>query len=301
MSHTRRDFLVSTLATAAALRPGAAADPKPRSLFDGKTLKGWRAAPRLLVPPGKFEDTPPEKLCAEVEKFYADNPAQAHRVKNAGVWAVKDGAIVGGQVPDSQLGAYLISDDTFGDFDLTLETRPDWPIDTGVMVRAHALGSVGFQVLLDHRPDGAIGGVYGNGTGGFRAYPFVVTGDEQGGFKVAKLREGKPDGKFFKPDFAAAIDDFLRAWKPNEWNTLRVRCVGELPVIETWVNGTRIARLDTAKLADRVPGYDPKAVLKRIGRKGHIAFEVHDNGKLGRNRWAPDAVCRWRNITVTEL
>lgn len=76
---------------------------------------------------------------------------------------------------------------------------------------------------------------------------------------------------------------------------------GELPLIETWINGTPIAKLDTAKLANRMPGYDSDVILKRIDRKGHIGFEVHDNGKMGRNRWAPGAVCRWRDIQITEF
>ena len=56
---------------------------------------------------------------------------------HTGRWSVKDGVLEGGQdPPGSGRGAYLLSDDTFGDFELELEARPDWPIDTGIMVRA---------------------------------------------------------------------------------------------------------------------------------------------------------------------
>jgi hypothetical protein len=305
MLPSRRQFLSTCALGAVAFGSARSvrAEPKhPRSLFDGKTLDGWHAAPRLMVPrQPRFDALPAAELRAAVIQWHENNPELRGRLANKGVWRVEEGAIIGGQVPDSGLGAYLLSDETFGDFELTVEARPDFPIDTGIMVRAHALGSVGFQVLVDHRPDGAIGGIYGNNVGNFRAYPFVVSGDEQPGFRVANLREGTPGGPSFKPDFAGSLGDFLKAWRPNDWNTFRIRCTGRLPLIETWINGTPIAKLDTARLADRVPGYDPEQIFNRIGRKGHIGFEVHDNGRMGRNRWAPGAVCRWRSITIREL
>jgi hypothetical protein len=306
MKTSRRQFISRCVLGAAAtgtspLAPLAAREPRP--LFDGQTLSGWHAEPRLTIPPNdqRFATVPSGQLRQAVHDAFAANPQTARRVKNRGVWKVEDHAILGGQLPGTEAGAYLISDDTFGDFELTLEARPDFPIDTGVMVRAHALGSIGFQVLVDHRKNGVIGGIFGNSIGNFRAYPFVVDGDEEPGFRVTKIRPGIADGPNWKPDFAATFEDFQQAWRPNAWNSLRIRCIGELPLIETWINDTPIAKLDTAKLADRVPGYDPQAILERIGRRGHIAFEVHDNGKSGRNRWAPGAVCRWRNIRIVEF
>jgi hypothetical protein len=303
----RRTFLQRTgiLATLSPLvgRMVAADSAKTRALFDGKSLAGWHAVPRLPLPitNKEFERMPAARLSDAMREWFRSRPEMAARLENRGVWKVEDGMIVGGQVPGTQEGSYLLSDDTFGDFDLTLEARPDFPTDTGFLLRSIALGGVGFQILMDHRKDGCIGGVYGNRLGNFRAYPFVVDGDEEPGFRMANLREGTPDGPSFKPEFSASFDTFRKNWRLNEWNTFRIRSTGRLPLIETWINGTPIAKLDTAKLADRVPGYDPELIFQRIGRKGHIALEVHDNGKMGRNRWAPGAVCRWRNITVTEL
>lgn len=305
---TRRAFLRDTaLLTTAAVcfRPASAlaASAQRRSLFDGKSLTGWHSVARLAVPQApQFASVSSGNLKAAVEKWHESRPELQARLRHTGRWGVIDGAVVGRQEPSgSGLGAYLLSDEVFGDFDLSLEARPDWPADTGIMVRAHPLGSVGFQVLLDHRPNGVIGGVFGNGVGNFRSYPFVFDGDESEGYRVRGLRAGKAANPFFPPDFAAPLEEFLRVWRPNEWNTLRIRCAGKLPVIETWINGVAIARLDTSKLADRVPGYDPEVVFERIGRRGHIGFEVHDNGPMGRNRWAPGAVCRWRNISIIEL
>ena len=279
-------------------------------MFDGKTLKGWFATPRVYVPRGeKFAKIPSDQLYDEVIKFYKENEGgnripNQERVKNKGVWEVKDGAVIGGQVPGSIAGSYLMSEKTYGDFELTLEANPDFPIDTGIMVRAHKLGSVGYQVLIDNRPNGSIGGVYGNSVGSFLAWPFTIDGDEEPGYKIANIREGVVEsnplrGGKFKSDYSGAFDEFNKVWKPNDWNKVKVRCTGRLPLIETWINGVLVSRLDTATLADVVPDYDAEAIFKRIGRKGHIGFEVHDSPT--RERWAPGAKCRWRKVRIREL
>ena len=41
------------------------------------------------------------------------------------------------------------------------------------------------------------------------------------------LRAGKEANPFFPPDIAAPLEVFLRAWRPNEWNTVRIRCTGK--------------------------------------------------------------------------
>lgn len=284
---------------------------EPVDMFDGQSLNGWSPTPRVYVPRGeKFAKLPADQLYDAVVKHYAQSDrsinriADRDRVKNTGVWKVENGVLIGGQTPGTISGAYLISEKTYGDFELTLEVQPDYPIDTGIMVRAHRLGSVGYQVLIDNRPNGSIGGVFGNSLGMFFAYPFVFDGDEEPLNQVANLRRGNlsalrfPGGKF-KTDYAATLEEFLNVWKPNDWNEIRIRCTGRLPLIETWINGLPIAKLDTATLADQVPGYDPEAIFRRIGRKGHIGLEVHDSPT--RNRWAPGAECRWRNVKIIEL
>ena len=99
---------------------------------------------------------------------------------------------------------------------------------------------------------------------------------------------------------AADVEDFLNVWRWNGWNELRIRCVGALPVITTWVNGLKIAELDTATLDS--PNYNPADVLGVLGERGHIALEVHDNDSMfGEARWGTGAQCRWRNIRIKEL
>lgn len=278
-------------------RAGIGTTPS-RRLFDGRTLTGWHAAPRLPVPvaPGQASpDVSPERY--------------ARAASSHGRWFVEDGAIVGGQEPPgSGVGGYLVTDDAYGDFELTFDVRPDWPADTGILVRATNDGLRGFQILIDHRRSGGIGGFYGNGIGGFHALAHNVD--------VARDADGTPVGliaedpattlepvtpeKVALLSYAAPAEDFQRAWRWDEFNEFRVRCVGKYPVLTTWVNGVRLYELDTSAITH--PNYDRDAVAELLGREGHIALEVHDNDpRMGRERWGENAVVRWRNLELTRI
>ncbi|GHV06054.1 hypothetical protein FACS189416_6360 [Bacteroidia bacterium] len=278
---------------------------KARRIFDGKTLKGWKAIPRMYIPRDpKFNTMPSSEIKEALTNWYLENDDIAH-VKHTGDWQVIDGAIVGKHDPaDSLYGAYLISEEKFGDFELELDANPDWPIDTGIMIRAHEVGVIGFQVLVDYRPFGTVGGIYGNSIGSFRTAGFAFNGDKLPDYHVTNLQPSKPDGNFsaVTPTYTASFEDFTKAWKLNDWNHFKIRCIGRIPVITIWVNDVKMCELDSSKID--APGYDAEAVATLLGPKGHIAFEVHDvdtRGQLGRDRWAIGAACRWKNITVTEL
>ena len=266
-------------------------------IFDGESLNGWHATPRLPVP--RVPGDPPIDVASE---------AYRRAAATTGKWTVEDGAIVGRQdPPGSGLGGYIVSDGVYGDFELTFEAKPDWPADTGVLVRATNEGTRGFQILLDHRKSGNIGGFYGNGIGGFHAINFTLD---------AVYIDGKPSGLALEdpattlepmtPDkpallsYGASGSTFLSAWKWGQWNEFRIRVEGDYPKITNWINGVLIASIDTGTM--RHSSHDPNAVLALLGRKGHIAFEVHDNDpRMGEARWAPHAACRWRNIRVKQL
>ena len=268
------------------------------SIFDGKTLNGWHATPRLPVP--RAPGDPP-----------VDTSGEGYRraAATTGKWTVEDGAIVGRQdPPGSGLGGYIVSDAVFGDFELVFEARPDWPADTGILVRTTNAGTQGFQILLDHRRSGNIGGYYGNGIGGFHAINFTLD--------VTRNAAGEPTGigiedpattlEQITPEkralltHAASGEAFLKAWKWDAWNEFRIRVEGQYPRISSTINGVPIGAIDGATMQH--PKYNRDAVLKLLGPKGHIAFEIHDNDPgMGAARWAPQAACRWRNIRVREL
>lgn len=294
---TRRGFLASS-ACALPLGP-ASAETTWRSLFDGKTLGGWHAIHRLPVARNPGGPSPTK-----------DSPQYQKALRGKGDWQVVDGTITGGQEPPgSGIGGYLITNGKFADFELSLEANPDWGVDTGVMVRATAIGAQGFQVLVDHREDGNIGSFYGNGIGGFntRQFGFKAKRDSSGkivGMTPVAYRDLRPppDPGRSEATWAAGPEAFFETWRFGGWNEIRVRCEGRLPTLATWINGEKMACLDAANL--KAEGYEAEAAAALLGRAGHIALEVHNSGqgdRLGEERWLPGRVCRWRRIRVKAL
>lgn len=272
-------------------------------LFDGVTLAGWHAAPRSYGRAWPEGPLVTDVLNARGIDTLVDPE------KHPAVWTVEDGAIVGRQeTPGSGYGGYLVSDDSYADFELILEMKPDWPADTGVMIRRQRDSWEGFQVLVDHRESGGIGGFYGNGIGGFHALPFAISAQRDANGQVVGLRGDDPveslepvtAEKMDLLSYVADVSEFLAVWRWADWNELRIRCVGPLPTITTWVNDVKIAQLDTAGI--QYPNYNPQKVLAALGPRGHIALEVHDNdAQFGDARWGRGAACRWRNIRIATL
>ena len=218
--HTRRSFICQSsalLAAGFALRPHTnllAADAPPegfRSLFDGKTIAGWHAMPRALANKERRADAPSDP-----------NSQYERALRSRGKWTVQDGILIGEQDPPaSGFGGYLVSDETFGDFELLIDAKPNWAVDTGVLVRTTPLGNVGIQVLIDHRKSGGIGGFYGNGLAGFHAVPYQFNAifDKDG--RPIGLQEEDPkttiesgsEAKRRLLSYAAPVGEFLKAWK----------------------------------------------------------------------------------------
>ncbi|WP_432563062.1 3-keto-disaccharide hydrolase [Kineococcus sp. SYSU DK003] len=275
-------------------------------LFDGTTLAGWHPAPRVygtLFPGGPhLHDWMRERGIA---------PPVDPELHPA-VWSVEtdengDTYVVGEQGTRGY-GGYLVSDEAYGDFELVVEVKPDWPADTGIMLRRQRASWEGFQVLLDHRPSGGIGGFFGNGLASFSAVPFAVDAELDADGNVVRLVADDPatsaepvtQDKIDRLTYAGRVEDFLAAWRVGQWNTLRIRCIGPMPVITTWVNDVQVAEIDTATLVS--PGYDAGAVHALLGDRGHLALEVHDNDAMfGDARWGEGARCRWRNARLRQL
>jgi hypothetical protein len=153
-----------------------------------------------------------------------------------------------------------------------------------------------------------MGGFFGNGLASFSAVPFTIdcAVDVTGapiGLRIADDGEAPTTAITHRKRllaYAGSADEFVRAWHWRDWNEVRIRCVGELPRITTWINGVKIAEIDTSAI--NWPGYDPEAVRRTLGSSGHIALEVHDNDPAGGvGRWGVGAACRWRNIRLQDL
>lgn len=145
-----------------------------RPLFDGETLTGWK----------RHENLPGEQ-------------------NQGGKWEVVDGAIVGDQDPPGH-GGFLITTDKYEDFVLKLESKLDYPVDSGIFLRVGEEGE-SHQITLDYRPEGTVGAVYMALLQGF----------------VHKIN---------------AKEKFKR----DEWNDLKARIEGHPPHIQFWLNGEKV-------------------------------------------------------------
>jgi hypothetical protein len=234
------------------------------ALFDGKTLKGWHKNP--------------EKI--------------GHGT--GGEWKVEDGAIVGQQdPPGSGNGGILLTDRKFGDFELLIDMKPDWGVDSGLFVRGNDKGQC-FQMMVDYHEAGNVGHIYGEGTGGFNSRPFDVFGvyndkKELTGFTTKPAKEVPENA------YTLTGDEWIKAWKRNDWNTAKVRVVGNPPHITTWINGVKVNEFDGEKFAG--PRYDKAKVAETLGAEGSIAVQVHG----GTGAWPNGAKCRWKNIKLRPL
>lgn len=164
-------------------------------------------------------------------------------------WTVAEGAIVGTQDKPGH-GGILLTDKSYKNFEIQLEINPDFGCDSGLFLRASEKGEA-YQVLLDYLDGGIVGGVYGEKLEGVKG---------------------------FAPNW--------QEWfKRGEWNHLRARIEGDVPHIQTWLNGVKIT--DWTDTANHLPGG---------ATFGMVAVQVH-----GGNRWIPGGKHRFRNISIREL
>ena len=238
------------------------------TLFDGKTLTGWHKS----VTTGHG---------------------------NGGRWVVEDGVITGEQdPPGSGSGGILLTDQKYGDFELEIDIKPDWGVCTGLFIRSTETGQC-YQIMVDYHDRGSVGHIYGQGPGEFVARPFDIFGQYDADEKLVGLKAIAGEGlsELYQAHYlkyTCTPDAWVEAWKFDDWNTLRVRCVGHEPTITTWINGLKVGEFDAATF--KHPGYDRQFVREQLGREGHIAVQVH-----GGKNWPVGKKCRWRNIRIRQV
>lgn len=298
----RRLFLkqsgIAAASLALSVRGRASARSDTTVLFDGTpdSLRQWRSVPRL--------PTPPVAALVSGNESYRTTPefqaAVAQSSKAKANWTIENGAIVGRQErEDLGLGGYLVTKESFADFELEFEANPDWGSDSGVMVRALPDGNVGIQALVEARDGGGFGGYHGNGFAGFRATPFGLTGVRDSGRKIVDVIEGtRQPADNSKLRFACPFDEFKRVFRIGDWNRFKVRVLGTPPVCTYWMNDLKLSEFDVSSVEHQgVTGGD---IAKVLGRQGHIALECHPNGRNNMFN-APGLAVRFRNIRVRRL
>jgi hypothetical protein len=171
------------------------------SIFDGKTLKGWRISAKT-------------------------GHSGASKHKSGGKWVVEDGAILGSQdIPGN--GGIIITEKLYGDFEVALEMKNDFGPDSGLFLRSNDKGQA-YQAMIDYHAGGNLMGVYGEGIGGFTDRNFTFLD------KVTQIKEDK--SKFPLP---IKPDKWAEFWKHGEWNELRARITKNPPSITTWIKGVK--------------------------------------------------------------
>ncbi len=266
----RWNGLLALVAVAALAAPcfsslaSAADDDGWISLFDGKTLNGWHKNPQKI----------------------------GHGT--GGEWKVEDGVIVGQQdPPGSGNGGILLTDRKFRDFELMIDLKPDWGVDSGLFVRANDKGQC-FQMMVDYHEAGNVGHIYGEGTGGFNTRPFDIFGVYNDKKELTGLTT-KPAKEVPENVYTITGDAWMKAWKIRDWNTAKVRVQGNPPHITTWINGVKVNEFDGTKYSG--PRYDKEKVAATLGSEGSIAVQVHG----GTGAWPKGAKCRWKNVKIREL
>ena len=268
----RRTFLQTTAlgATAASLHTVAYAAPKKGAaieLFDGKTLRGWHKNPQRI----------------------------GHGT--GGIWRAEDGTITGEQdPPGSGNGGILLTDRQFGDFELSIDIKPDWGVCSGLFLRGNDRGQC-IQMMVDYHDAGNVGHLYGEGTFGFNTRTFDINGK----YDADKQLTGLTTAKTVSIDQVGLLAsctpaEFVKAWKINDWNTAKVRVSGKYPRITTWINGLQVCDFDGANSSNEVYRKNRETILERLTVRGRIAVQVH-----GGTGWPKGAKCRWKAIRIKEL
>jgi hypothetical protein len=221
-------FLISTPSEAEKEKPASSNKDKGFvSIFDGKTLKGWRISAR-------------------------SGHSGKSKHKSGGRWVVdeKEKCILGSQdIPGN--GGILITEKEHKNFEVVLDMRNDFGPDSGLFLRSNDKGQA-HQAMIDYHKGGNLMGVYGEGLSpGYHVQNFTFPGD-----KPSVIKEQK--AAFALPVKADKWADF---WKHGEWNELRARIEGNPAKMTTWIKGVKfmeytdkVKRMDKGGIALQVHG-----------------------------------------------
>lgn len=245
-----------------------------RSMFNGVSLQGWE---RGVFPEG--------------------------HVYNGGDWTVESNAIVGRRLIDDRRGGWLWTDKDYANFELQLEVYPDWGCDTGILLRQNDEGG-GIQITLDYRDGGNVGFIHGQGSGNYYTRPYSLQGiSEDGVLKSLDIEKHYNAEQHDGLIHATTGADFLKAWKVDDFNHIRIRCTGKYPSITVWINGLKTCEMRSESFKASHPTkpemlpYNKQSVYEILGSAGRIGLQIHPG-----NNWAlPDGQVRFRNIRILPL
>lgn len=213
-------------------------------VFDGQTLRGWHVSTKT-------------------------GHSAASKNQSGGRWVVEDGAIVGSQDIKGN-GGILVTDASYGDFEIALEMNNDFGPDSGLFLRSTEDGKA-WQAMIDYHSGGNLMGIYGEGLGGkphLRNFSFLKDVEH------IQVQEAPVP-------FPVAPEKWAEFWKHGQWNELRARIVNNPPTITTWINGVKFMEWTEKEM--------------RHAATGGIALQVHGGGDYTKQ------FVRYRNIRIKKL
>jgi hypothetical protein len=151
-------------------------------------------------------------------------------------------------------------------------------------------------MTVDYYEGGNIGHLYGEETGAWVARAFSLHGTVEDGklVKLETIEHKSPEDVGL--EYSCKPEEWLRAWKLDDWNTARIRVVGQhYPVVTTWINDLKVCEFNGA--TSNAAMYDRDTVYRALDGEGSIAVQVHG----GKQRFPAGKKCRWRNIKVREI
>jgi len=175
-------------------------------------------------------------------KLFNGKDLTGWKINGTEKWYVEKGELICESGPDKKYG-YLTTDKFYKNFDLSLKFKQESNGNSGVFFRSTVDGTKvsGWQVEVAP-PNHDTGGVY----------------ESYGREWLVKI----PDEK----------EGFL---KMGEWNTLRIKVVGDK--VQTWLNGNEMVDFSDEKIG---------------AANGSIALQIHDGGGIK---------VRWKDFVMEEL
>jgi 3-keto-disaccharide hydrolase len=175
---------------------------------------------------------------------------------------VEKGIMLVSQRPYGQ-GGVLLTDKKYQNFEVYLEIKVDSLTNGGIFIRSSESG-IAYQVELDE------------------------TSKSTGNLLGERMQVSK----------GAQCTGRAAVWKENDWNSYRIRMVGEVPHITLWINGVQMWDVTEPK-NDFIAG----ATKGMIGLQSHwtALFSPAAGIWNGLTLWAPGAVHQFRNIAIKEL
>ncbi len=218
----------------------------------------------LLLGCGKVH---PDKTPDEFKRIFTGEDLQGWHISRTshqgttGNFYGENGVITLKQNPYGQ-GGVLLTDKKYKNFELYVEVKIDSFCNGGIFLRSTESGQA-YQVEL------AVPG--GNGD---------LIGERLDISQAAK---------------AVGIE---KVWKAGDWNSFRIRMVGEIPQVTLWINEVKMWDIR-----------QPKNDFTAEAEEGMIGFQLHwsalymtiPGGFNMPGAWRPGAAHRFRNVKIKEI